>query len=73
MPERPPIRARGTIRAARIEGRLYQIEMENGYRALAVVTRHGPPLPPEGERIGRSASVEFSPYDMSRCKITAWH
>ena len=70
MMERPPIRASGRITAIREEGRLYEVEMPNGYRAFAILERKGPP--PPGDVLGREVSVNFSPFDMSRCKVVGW-
>ena len=72
MSERPPLSGIGRIVGTREPGRLYQVEMPNGYHALAVVPREGPAAPasemPEGLRV----EVAFSPYDMSRCRIVHW-
>lgn len=70
MPERPAITANGIIRKIREVSRLFEIEMSNGYHALAVLHRNHPeaPLSP----IGREVTVTFSPYDMTRCKIIIW-
>lgn len=71
MAERPPIRAQGRITETREPGRLFEVEMGNGYRAYAIVEKKGPPPPsenPEGMRV----TVDFSPYDMSRCRVVAW-
>lgn len=70
MNERPPIRAAGRITAIREEGRLYEVEMKNGYRAYAILERKGPT--PPGEVMGREITVAFSPFDMSRCKVVEW-
>ena len=74
MPERPPIIGKGIIRSVYEAGRLYQVEMANGYRAYAVVPKAGPQPPEEciAEADGAEVVVEFKPYDMSRCKITEW-
>ena len=70
MPDRPPIIAQGTIRQTHTAKRLYDVEMPNGYHALAVLPKNSPspPLDPTGEQV----EVTFSPYDMTRCKITRW-
>lgn len=70
MPERPPIRALGRITQVHESGRLYEVEMENGYHAYAVLERKGPR--PEGEETGREVLVDFSPFDMSRCRVVSW-
>ena len=70
MNERPPIRAVGRITAVREEGRLYEVEMANGYRAYAIVEKKGPR--PPGDPLGHEVTVDFSPFDMSRCKVAAW-
>ena len=67
MPERPPIIAIGTIVAERTPDRLYEIAMANGHCALAVVPKAGPRC--TGPWRERQARVDFSPYDMSRCRI----
>ncbi len=71
MSKRPPIFSRGRIVKVREPGRLYEIEMPNGYRALAVLPREIEETPVE-EIVGRAAEVTFSPYDMSRCRIAEW-
>lgn len=70
MPERPALKAQGTIRQIRESGRLYEIEMPNGYHALAVLP-HNTPSPP-ADPIGQQVDATFSPYDLSSCKITRW-
>ncbi len=72
MAERPPIQAVGYIVETLESGRLYRVEMANGYRAYAVIERHGPRLPVGDAPNGREVALEFSPYDMSRCHLTAW-
>lgn len=72
MPERPPIQATGRVVEVLEPDRLYFAEMANGYRAYAVIERKGPRLPAEIDPLGRMVSLEFSPYDMSRCHLTAW-
>lgn len=72
MPERPPIQSVGRIVKVLEEGRLYEVEMANGYRAYAILERKGPPVPPEVEPTGCEILANFSPYDMSRCKIAEW-
>ncbi|MDF1850809.1 MAG: hypothetical protein P1U85_08250 [Verrucomicrobiales bacterium] len=70
MPERPPIRATGRITRIHEPARLYEVEMENGYRAYAILEKKGPR--PVGEEIDRQVLVDFSPFDMSRCRIVSW-
>ncbi|MCF6314592.1 MAG: hypothetical protein L3J39_19245 [Verrucomicrobiales bacterium] len=70
MPERPALTSTGIIRQVREEQRLFDIEMPNGYHALAVLHHHDPA--PPSDPIGKKAQVSFSPYDMSRCKILKW-
>ncbi|MBL9153138.1 MAG: hypothetical protein JNK37_11650 [Verrucomicrobiales bacterium] len=73
MPERPPILGRGTIRATYEPGLLYQVEMTNGHRAYAVVSKEGPFPPSRDETAdGIPVTVAFSPFEMSRCRIVAW-
>ena len=71
MSERPLITSRGRITATREPGRLYEIEMPNGFRALAVLPREVE-RPPIEDATGWETEVRFSPYDMSRCRIAAW-
>ena len=71
MSERPLISGQGRIVTVRESSRLYEVEMHNGYRAMAVVPRDAS-TPDEDEAIGQSVAVEFSPYDMSRCRIVSW-
>lgn len=71
MAERPPIRAQGRITQVHQENRLYEVEMANGYRTYAIVEKKGPR--PELENpIGEPVIVNFSPFDMSRCKVVEW-
>jgi len=70
MSERPPIRARGRVTRAHEPGRLYEVEMANGYRAYGIVEKKGPR--PVGEPVGSEVIVDFSPFDMSRCKVVEW-
>jgi len=70
MRERPTPTTRGIIRQIREPQRLFEVEMENGYRALAVLQKNSPSPPPDP--VGQHVEVTFSPYDMSRCKITRW-
>lgn len=71
MPERPPIRARGRITQVHQPDRLFEVEMANGYRAYAIVERKGP-RPSQTEPVGSDVVVQFSPFDMSRCKVVEW-
>jgi hypothetical protein len=70
MPERPAHTAQGIIRRIRDPQRLFEVEMPNGYQSLAVIPKHGPQAPSSPE--GRTVELEFSPYDMSQCKIIRW-
>ncbi|MEM9283086.1 MAG: hypothetical protein AAGA96_14765 [Verrucomicrobiota bacterium] len=72
MSERPPIRAQGRITQEHEPGRLYEVTMKNGHRAYAVLERKGPTPPMKGESLGVEVTVDYSPYDMSRCRIVAW-
>ncbi|MCB1230959.1 MAG: hypothetical protein KDN19_11860 [Verrucomicrobiae bacterium] len=72
MTERPPLASRGRIVAVREVDRLYEIEMPNGYRALAVLPQEID-RPPTADPVNLSAEVHFSPYDMSRCRIARWN
>jgi hypothetical protein len=72
MSEREPIRGRGIPIEEREPGRLYLVRMPNGHQAIAVTPRGGPAAP-DGIPFDRlEMEVAFSPYDMSRCKITRW-
>ncbi len=66
--ERPPVIGHGIIRTEEKSGHVFQVEMKNGHRAYAVLEKKGPALP-DGDVLGATVEVEFSPYDMSRCKI----
>lgn len=70
MPERPPIRDRGRIVEELEPDRLYRVEMANGYRAYAILEKKGPSPPAKALDCG--VAVDFSPYDMSRCRIVSW-
>jgi len=72
MPERPPIQATGRVVEILEPDRLYRVEMANGYRAYAVIDRMGPRLPEGDDPVGVPVSLEFSPYDMSRCHLVGW-
>ena len=72
MAERPPIQAIGRIVEVLEAGRLYRVEMANGYRAYAIVERKGP-RPPLGEDLsGKPVTLHFSPFDMSKCRLVSW-
>ena len=71
MSERPHIETTGIIVNVRESGRLFDIEMENGYRAIAVMPKDNPICPLE-DPVGQKAKVVFSPYNMSRCKVLEW-
>jgi hypothetical protein len=71
MSERPLLLGRGRIVTDREPGYLFEIEMSNGYRAMAVIPREAP-QPPASGALGCEAEVTFSPYDMSRCRIARW-
>lgn len=70
--ERPPIVACGVIRRVHTAGRLYEVEMANGHRAIAVVPKEGPFPGDGGDRIGCGVTTAFSPFDMSQCRIVRW-
>lgn len=71
MPERPPIAAVGRIARTHAPGRLYEVEMPNGYRAYAIVEKKGPAAPAR-DVDGQEVGVHFSPFDMSKCRIVTW-
>lgn len=66
--ERPPIIGRGRIVTEHKPGKLYAVEMPNGHRAYAVVYWPKGETPPTFE-IDQEVRVQYSPYDMTRCKI----
>ena len=70
MPERPRPKASGTIREIREPQRLFEVEMPNGFRSLAVLHPNTPSTP--SDPLNQQVEVKFSPYDMSQCKITRW-
>lgn len=72
MPERPPIEAIGRVVEVRESGRLYRVEMANGYRAFAIVERKGPRLPETEDPLGREVALHFSPFDMSKARLVGW-
>ena len=72
MPERPPIEAVGRIVEVREPGRLYRVEMANGYRAFAIVERKGPVPPADADPLGHEVALHFSPFDMTKCRLVAW-
>lgn len=72
MEARPPIEAVGEIVDVHEPGRLYRVEMPNGYRAYAIIERKGPRIPDGINPLAQSVRVQFSPYDMSKCRIVAW-
>ncbi|MCB1234169.1 MAG: hypothetical protein KDM91_03775 [Verrucomicrobiae bacterium] len=73
MPERPPIRGHGRVVAERIPGRLYEIEMPNGFRTLGIPPKEGFPDRPgdSAASVGDTVAMEFSAYDMSSGRMTA--
>ncbi len=72
MAERPPIEATGRIVQVHEVDRLYEVEMANGYRAYAVIERKGPRLPEGEDALGKEATLYFSPFDMSKCRLVKW-
>ncbi|NLT71972.1 MAG: hypothetical protein GXX91_14950 [Verrucomicrobiaceae bacterium] len=72
MAERPPIQAIGRIVEVHEAGRLYRVEMANGYRAYAIIERKGPKPPRDEDPLGQSVTIHFSPFDMSKCRLVAW-
>lgn len=75
MSERPGIFSTGHICATRIPRRAYDVRMKNGHIAVAVIQKKGP-HPPEAiteeELLETEIEVEFTPCDMSRCKVRRW-
>jgi len=74
MAERPSILATGRIVREHRPDHLYEVEMPNGYRAYAIRERNGPKASDNGisSAVGATVKVDYSPFDMSRCKIAAW-
>ena len=72
MSERLPIRARGRVTAVHKEDQLFEITMANGYRSYGVLERKGPRPPREVAPTDCDVVTEYSPFDMSRCKIVEW-
>lgn len=72
MSERPPIQATGRITKVHSEGRLFEVTMENGYTAYAILELKGPPPPEEVDPLDCEVTVLYSAYDMSKCKIQEW-
>lgn len=71
MAERPPIRAQGRITQTHEPQRLFEVEMKNGYRAYAILEKKGPAAPSE-DPVDYEVRVDFSPFDMSRCRVVEW-
>ena len=65
MAERPPIEAKGRIVKVHEANRLYEVEMENGHHAYAVLAKGGPFLPEGIDPSSCEAVVHFSPFDMT--------
>ena len=72
MSERPPIRAVGRITKVYKEGHLFEVTMSSGYTAYAILERKGPRPPKEVAPVECEVVTEYSPFDMSRCKIVEW-
>ncbi|MEX2580364.1 MAG: hypothetical protein WD342_15000 [Verrucomicrobiales bacterium] len=72
MAERPSIQAVGRITRVHEKDRLYEVEMANGFRAYAIRERKGPALSSDAEATEFEVVVDFSPYNMGRCKIVEW-
>lgn len=72
MSERLPIRARGRVTAVYKEEQLFEVTMANGYRSYGVLERKGPRPPCEVAATDCDVIAEYSPFDMSRCKIVEW-
>ncbi|MDB4663099.1 hypothetical protein OAE61_05640 [Verrucomicrobiales bacterium] len=78
MSERPPISGIGHIIATRRPRKAYDVRMKNGFVSVGVVKAKGP-LPPENlsdadlEAAEVKVTVEYSPFDMSRSKISEFH
>ncbi|MEM7698896.1 MAG: hypothetical protein AAF236_10870 [Verrucomicrobiota bacterium] len=71
--ERPPIRGTGRVIEVLKPNRLYRIEMPNGCLAYAVVEKKGPFLPENQQALDSRVTCDFSPFNMSRCKISCWN
>ncbi len=72
MAERPPIVATGRVVETLESGRLYRVEMPNGYRVYAIVACNGPRIPEDEDAANRDVVLHFSPFDMSKCRIVNW-
>ena len=72
MSERHPIRAVGRITKVYKEGHLFEVTMSSGYTAYAILERKGPCPPKEVAPVECEVVTEYSPFDMSRCKIVEW-
>jgi len=72
VPERPRQTGIGIIREERTPDHIYEIEMPNGFRAVAVLPKEGPACPDDVEPVGAAVVASFSPFDMSRCRIVEW-
>ena len=72
MSERPPIRAVGRITKVYKEGHLFEVTMSSGYTAYAILERKGPCPPKKVAPVECEVVTEYSPFDMSRCKIVEW-
>ncbi len=68
--QRPQIKGVGEVIEVLDSGRLYRVKMKNEHVAYAVVPKDGPVS--DTDNPGAKVEVEFSPYDMSRCKIAGW-
>lgn len=72
MPQRPPITTQGTVIEVRKPDQLYLVALANGHRAMGVREKHLPRAPEGADPVGMTVTLEFSPFDMSRCVIVHW-
>jgi hypothetical protein len=72
MSERPPIRAVGRITQVHKEDQLFEVTMSNGYTAYAIVEKKGPRPPQNVTPMDCEVVTEYSPFDMTRCKVVEW-
>lgn len=72
MGNRPDIVDWGQVRSTVDAGRLYKVVMANGHEVYGIVERKGPQPPADCDAVACRVQVEFSPYDMGKCKILVW-
>lgn len=74
MPERPPITTTGVVLAELAADRLYRVIVpSNRHEVMGVREKHLPTAPVGADPAGLRVTLGFSPFDMSRAEILAWH